>query len=47
MVCVCACVNVCVIIFLGIDHNVMIDPVMFLNIGSGGSPTILMRYSHF
>ena len=47
MVCVCACVHVCVIVFLGIDHSVMMDPVMFLNISSGGSPTILMRYSRF
>jgi len=41
MVCVCACVHVCGIIFLGIDHSVMMDSVMFLNISSDGSPTII------
>ena len=51
--CVCVCVCVwyeCVFmcgIFLGVGHNVTMDPVMFLNIGSGGGPAILMRLSHF
>ena len=39
--CICACVHVCGIIFLGIDHSVMMDSVMFLNISSDGSPTII------